>query len=81
MPTFGQVYTLLQSKGPVESCPAERPGTESKPGMAISWGSPEVDELQYIQTVGAKLSLAKGVVPAESTTVPTAFMTGIEITS
>ena len=48
--------------------------------MGISWGSPEVDELQYIQTVGKKLSLAKVLVPVESTTAPTAFMTGIEIT-
>jgi hypothetical protein len=48
--------------------------------MGISWVSPEAGELQYIQTVGKKLSLAKGLVPVESTTVLTASMTGIETT-
>jgi hypothetical protein len=47
--------------------------------MGISWGSPGVDELQYIQTAGKKLSPAKVPVPVESTMVLTAFMTGIEI--
>ncbi len=32
-----------------ESCPAEGPSTESKPAMGISWASPELGELQYIQ--------------------------------
>jgi hypothetical protein len=48
--------------------------------MGLSWDSLEEDELQYIQTAGKKPSLAKVLVQVESTTVPTAFVTGIEIT-
>jgi hypothetical protein len=48
--------------------------------MGISWAFPDLGELQYLQTAGKKLSPAKVLVPVESTTVLTAFMTGIGIT-